>query len=111
MVEFLFKALRSARGNIISEMRLHDGLEDLLKEFQTRDFVDFMDTTFSTVEDLKILRSIRDQFYPSNPTIAFLLRLGLDSIDLHHQNISAEDKVSKLKRIVHERSKDKDDAR
>jgi len=49
---------------------------------------------------LKVLRLIEAYFVPNTPTIAFLLRLGLDNVDLHHKSLSEDDKVAKLKAIV-----------
>lgn len=108
VVEFLFAALKSAKGSIATEMQLHSGLGAFLKQFETHDSVDFFDSGFSIADDLKVLRPIQDFFVPNTPTIAFLLRLGVDIIDLHHESLSAKDKVGKLKAMVNEkRKKDK----
>jgi len=95
LVEFLFRTLNVAHGAILAEMTVITGLKELLLKFQTNSVVGFGETEMNPYK-LKVLRSVEDYFVPNTPTIAFLLRLGLDNVDLRYKSLSTDDKIAKL---------------
>jgi hypothetical protein len=107
VVEFLLGSLDTARQDLKKEVHRIPELTDLFSKLQTANSIDFSDFQNPDL-DVKSVRVVEGEFVPSNPTIGFILRIGLEGVEStlkEAKKASVQQKVSLLKGMVSEAKK------
>jgi hypothetical protein len=99
VVDFLFSCLQDAKKALDAELLRFPSLKELLKSFGSNRSIgtEEMPVPFSEV---KCLRVIHNYLVPSNPTLNFLLHIGMDGLNLNSERLSLQEKKEKLKLLV-----------
>jgi hypothetical protein len=101
VVDFLFSRLQDTSRALDLEILRFPSLREVLKGFRYKDSIGTAEFPVQ-FSDVKCLRVIHNYMVPSNPTIAFLLRIGLDGFPLNAEikSLSLKEKREKLKAMV-----------
>lgn len=102
VVDFLFVQLQNTLHEVNQEIKRLPDLKSALGKFAERPLVASINDNESPYDtsNVKCLRAIREELYPSDPTIAFLLRIGLDDLDVKNKNMNLKEKKEKLNALV-----------
>jgi hypothetical protein len=79
VVDFLVNSVIEAHNSLREELKARPQLSAVFSKLQTQDFILNEELSLSATE-VKSLRLVQDVFVPSNPTIGFSLRLGLEAV-------------------------------
>jgi hypothetical protein len=102
VVEFLLRSLEDAVKSVNEELIRTPELADEFLKYQTQDSIYFRNIKLS-ISEIKSLRIVGSDFVPMNPTVGFVLRIGLEGMDnilKDTKGASVEEKVCVLKRLV-----------